>query len=44
MDESVFIDKNHVQNGPKLPIANHGNCLIKIDDENVLMTGGYSSR
>ena len=44
LSSTEYISKTKQRYGPNAPIKGYGHCIIQINDNEILLTGGYMSR
>ena len=40
LKRTEFVTKNEQWNGPDLPLELRGHCMVKVDEDSILVTGG----
>ena len=43
LNSTEYISESNQQNGPDVPIETHSHCVIQINANEILLTGGFSS-
>ena len=44
MDRTEFISENQQENGVDIPIKSHGHCIIQINPNELILTGGFTDK